>query len=116
MPPPAAIPSLVLGPGVPGQQSARERRGGSPGSSSLSLTPSALDKDVASAKALYEHLTAKNVELDPIFLKRYASLLKDIGEPVPFTEPPVSILNQEKIPPWMCVCLRTRLDYAEKTG
>ncbi|XP_055475023.1 leucine-rich PPR motif-containing protein, mitochondrial [Psammomys obesus] len=49
-----------------------------------------LDKDVASAKALYEHLTAKNVKLDDLFLKRYASLLKDVGEPVPFTEPPES--------------------------
>lgn len=56
-------------------------------------TPSALDKDVTSAKALYEHLTAKNVELDDLFLKRYATLLKDVGEPVPFTEPPVSTLN-----------------------
>ncbi|XP_021508456.1 leucine-rich PPR motif-containing protein, mitochondrial [Meriones unguiculatus] len=49
-----------------------------------------LDKDVASAKALYEHLTAKNVKLDDLFLKRYASLLKDAGEPIPFTEPPES--------------------------
>ncbi|EDM02691.1 leucine-rich PPR-motif containing, isoform CRA_c [Rattus norvegicus] len=48
------------------------------------------DKDVASAKALYEHLTAKNMKLDDLFLKRYASLLKDVGEPVPFTEPPES--------------------------
>ncbi|XP_040849102.1 leucine-rich PPR motif-containing protein, mitochondrial [Ochotona curzoniae] len=48
----------------------------------------ALDKDVASAKALYEHLTAQNVPLNDMFLKRYAVLLKDAGEPVPFTEPP----------------------------
>lgn len=60
------------------------------------LTPSVLDKDVASAKALYEHLTAKNLKLDDLFLKRYASLLKDVGEPVPFTEPPVSILSKRE--------------------
>ncbi|KAK7821573.1 hypothetical protein U0070_014453 [Myodes glareolus] len=60
---------------------------------SSSMKSYALDKDVTSAKALYEHLTAKNVELDDLFLKRYATLLKDVGEPVPFTEPPVSTLN-----------------------
>ncbi|KAL1782759.1 leucine-rich PPR motif-containing protein, mitochondrial [Sigmodon hispidus] len=59
----------------------------------------ALDKDVASAKALYEHLTAKGMELNELFLKRYATLLKDAGEPVPFTEPPESFefyVNQLK--------------------
>ncbi|CAO2604413.1 Leucine-rich PPR motif-containing protein, mitochondrial [Lemmus lemmus] len=60
---------------------------------SSSMKSYALDKDVTSAKALYEHLTAKNAELDDLFLKRYATLLKDAGEPVPFTEPPVSTLN-----------------------
>ncbi|KAM5292635.1 leucine-rich PPR motif-containing protein, mitochondrial [Ctenodactylus gundi] len=49
-----------------------------------------LDKDVASAKKLYEQLTANNVKLDNLFLKRYASLLKSAGEPLPFTEPPES--------------------------
>nr|XP_020041273.1 leucine-rich PPR motif-containing protein, mitochondrial isoform X2 [Castor canadensis] len=49
-----------------------------------------LDKDVASAKALYEHLTAKNTKLNDLFLKRYAFLLRNAGEPVPFTEPPES--------------------------
>lgn len=57
---------------------------------SCSMKSYVADKDVASAKALYEHLTAKNVKLDDLFLKRYASLLKDVGEPVPFTEPPES--------------------------
>uniref|UniRef100_A0A2K6BUL4 Leucine-rich PPR motif-containing protein, mitochondrial n=1 Tax=Macaca nemestrina TaxID=9545 RepID=A0A2K6BUL4_MACNE len=47
-------------------------------------------KDVTSAKALYEHLTAKNTKLDDLFLKRYAFLLKNAGESVPFTEPPES--------------------------
>ncbi|XP_047600566.1 leucine-rich PPR motif-containing protein, mitochondrial [Lutra lutra] len=48
------------------------------------------DKDVVSAKALYEHLMARNVKLNNLFLKRYAFLLKNAGEPVPFTEPPES--------------------------
>ncbi|XP_012611837.2 leucine-rich PPR motif-containing protein, mitochondrial [Microcebus murinus] len=48
----------------------------------------ALDKDVTSAKALYEHLTEKNVKLNDLCLKRYALLLKNAGEPVPFPEPP----------------------------
>ncbi|KAG8504753.1 Leucine-rich PPR motif-containing protein, mitochondrial [Galemys pyrenaicus] len=50
----------------------------------------ALDKDVASAKLLYEHLTAKNIKLNDLFLKRYAVLMKKFGESVPFTEPPES--------------------------
>ncbi|GAB5569579.1 leucine-rich PPR motif-containing protein [Prionailurus iriomotensis] len=49
-----------------------------------------LDKDAASAKALYENLTARNIKLNDLFLKRYAVLLKNAGEPVPFTEPPES--------------------------
>lgn len=57
---------------------------------SCSMKSYALDKDVASAKALYEYLTAKNLKLDDLFLKRYAALLKDVGEPVPFPEPPES--------------------------
>lgn len=52
---------------------------------------SVLDNDVSSAKALYENLTAKNIKLDDLFLKRYAVLLKNAGESVPFAEPPVSI-------------------------
>ncbi|KAM6179765.1 leucine-rich PPR motif-containing protein, mitochondrial [Erethizon dorsatum] len=50
----------------------------------------ALDNDVPSAKMLYEHLTAKNMKLNDLFLKRYALLLKNAGESVPFTEPPES--------------------------
>lgn len=49
-----------------------------------------LDNDVSSAKALYENLTAKNMKLDDLFLKRYAVLLKSAGEAVPFVEPPES--------------------------
>ncbi|EGW03195.1 leucine-rich PPR motif-containing protein, mitochondrial [Cricetulus griseus] len=57
---------------------------------SCSMRSYALDKDVASAKELYEYLTAKNMPIDDLFLKRYATLLKEVGEPVPFTEPPES--------------------------
>ncbi|KAF6321370.1 leucine rich pentatricopeptide repeat containing [Rhinolophus ferrumequinum] len=49
-----------------------------------------LDNDVSSAKALYENLSAKNMKLDDLFLKRYAVLLKNAGESVPFVEPPES--------------------------
>uniref|UniRef100_A0A8C3YMW0 Leucine-rich PPR motif-containing protein, mitochondrial n=1 Tax=Catagonus wagneri TaxID=51154 RepID=A0A8C3YMW0_9CETA len=50
----------------------------------------ALDKDITSAKELYENLTAKDMKLNDLFLKRYAVLLKNAGESVPFTEPPES--------------------------
>ncbi|XP_074845717.1 leucine-rich PPR motif-containing protein, mitochondrial isoform X2 [Carettochelys insculpta] len=48
----------------------------------------ALDNDVASAKALFEKMKAENIHADEIFLKRLAVLLRNAGEPVPFTEPP----------------------------
>ncbi|XP_028927435.1 leucine-rich PPR motif-containing protein, mitochondrial isoform X2 [Ornithorhynchus anatinus] len=50
----------------------------------------ALDQDVASAKALFVRMKDENMKLDELFLKRYAVLLRDSGEPVPFTEPPES--------------------------
>ncbi|XP_038607102.1 leucine-rich PPR motif-containing protein, mitochondrial [Tachyglossus aculeatus] len=50
----------------------------------------ALNQDVASAKALFAQMKEKNMNLDELFLKRYATLLRDSGEPVPFTEPPES--------------------------
>uniref|UniRef100_A0A670K3X9 Leucine rich pentatricopeptide repeat containing n=1 Tax=Podarcis muralis TaxID=64176 RepID=A0A670K3X9_PODMU len=49
----------------------------------------ALDEDVASAKALYDEMKAEKLHPDELFLKRLAVLLKNAGEPVPFTEPPV---------------------------
>uniref|UniRef100_A0A8C9N5V4 Leucine rich pentatricopeptide repeat containing n=1 Tax=Serinus canaria TaxID=9135 RepID=A0A8C9N5V4_SERCA len=52
---------------------------------------SELDGDVASVKATYEKAKAKNIELHEIALKSLATFLKKVGEPVPFTEPPVSI-------------------------
>uniref|UniRef100_A0A670K785 Leucine rich pentatricopeptide repeat containing n=1 Tax=Podarcis muralis TaxID=64176 RepID=A0A670K785_PODMU len=51
----------------------------------------ALDEDVASAKALYDEMKAEKLHPDELFLKRLAVLLKNAGEPVPFTEPPVSV-------------------------
>ncbi|RMC12471.1 hypothetical protein DUI87_09988 [Hirundo rustica rustica] len=50
-----------------------------------------LDGDVASVKATYEETKAKNIQLHEISLKSLATFLKKVGEPVPFTEPPISI-------------------------
>uniref|UniRef100_A0A8C3DI68 Leucine rich pentatricopeptide repeat containing n=1 Tax=Corvus moneduloides TaxID=1196302 RepID=A0A8C3DI68_CORMO len=52
-----------------------------------------LDGDVASVKATYEKTKAKNIELHEISLKSLATFLKKVGEPVPFTEPPVKNLS-----------------------
>ncbi|XP_030303207.1 leucine-rich PPR motif-containing protein, mitochondrial [Calypte anna] len=49
-----------------------------------------LDGDVASVKAVYERIKAKNIQLHEISLKSLATFLKKVGEPVPFTEPPES--------------------------
>uniref|UniRef100_A0A6Q2XC91 PROP1-like PPR domain-containing protein n=1 Tax=Esox lucius TaxID=8010 RepID=A0A6Q2XC91_ESOLU len=50
----------------------------------------ALDNDLASAKALYQQMQSEGVEADELCLKRLAKLYKSAGESVPFTEPPVS--------------------------
>ncbi|XP_020656183.3 leucine-rich PPR motif-containing protein, mitochondrial isoform X3 [Pogona vitticeps] len=50
----------------------------------------AKDMDVASAKALYEKMKEENFQPDELFLKRYAALLQEVGEPVPFNIPPES--------------------------
>ncbi|NXE24811.1 LPPRC protein, partial [Ardeotis kori] len=47
-----------------------------------------LDGDVASVKAVYEKIQAKNIQLPELSLKSLATFLKKVGEPVPFTEPP----------------------------
>uniref|UniRef100_A0AAR2LIH6 Leucine-rich PPR motif-containing protein, mitochondrial n=1 Tax=Pygocentrus nattereri TaxID=42514 RepID=A0AAR2LIH6_PYGNA len=49
-----------------------------------------LDKDLSSAKALYEQVQAEGLQLDELSLKRLASLYRDAGETVPFEEPPVN--------------------------
>ncbi|KAL7890234.1 hypothetical protein AOLI_G00024920 [Acnodon oligacanthus] len=48
----------------------------------------AVDKDLSSAKALYEQSQAEGLQLDELSLKRLASLYRDAGETVPFEEPP----------------------------
>ncbi|NXE07594.1 LPPRC protein, partial [Lophotis ruficrista] len=47
-----------------------------------------LDGDLASVKAVYEKIQAKNIQLPELSLKSLATFLKKVGEPVPFTEPP----------------------------
>ncbi|ETE71867.1 Leucine-rich PPR motif-containing protein, mitochondrial [Ophiophagus hannah] len=49
-----------------------------------------VEKDVVSCKAVYEEMKAKNIGLNELSLKRLAVLLKEYGQPVPFTEPPES--------------------------
>uniref|UniRef100_A0A6Q2XLK2 PROP1-like PPR domain-containing protein n=1 Tax=Esox lucius TaxID=8010 RepID=A0A6Q2XLK2_ESOLU len=51
----------------------------------------ALDNDLASAKALYQQMQSEGVEADELCLKRLAKLYKSAGESVPFTEPPVTL-------------------------
>ncbi|XP_056326480.1 leucine-rich PPR motif-containing protein, mitochondrial [Danio aesculapii] len=46
-----------------------------------------LDKDLASAKALYERMRVEGVKIDELTLKRLAKLYRDSGETVPFEEP-----------------------------
>ncbi|KAJ7422080.1 Leucine-rich PPR motif-containing protein, mitochondrial [Willisornis vidua] len=52
-----------------------------------------LDGDVASVKAVYEKTKAKNVQLHELSLKSLAVFLKNVGEPVPFTEPPAKLCS-----------------------
>ncbi|XP_036979314.1 leucine-rich PPR motif-containing protein, mitochondrial [Acanthopagrus latus] len=49
-----------------------------------------LDKDLPSAKALYEQMQKEGIAADELSLKRLATLLRSEGETVPFTEPPES--------------------------
>uniref|UniRef100_UPI003AAF326F leucine-rich PPR motif-containing protein, mitochondrial n=1 Tax=Centroberyx gerrardi TaxID=166262 RepID=UPI003AAF326F len=49
-----------------------------------------LDKDLASAKALYEQMQKEGVKVDDLSLKRLAVLYRDAGEMAPFLEPPES--------------------------
>ncbi|PWA25954.1 hypothetical protein CCH79_00001841 [Gambusia affinis] len=50
----------------------------------------ALDKDLPSAKALYEQMQREGVVADDLLLKRLAVLYREAGETAPFPEPPVS--------------------------
>nr|XP_055025891.1 leucine-rich PPR motif-containing protein, mitochondrial [Misgurnus anguillicaudatus] len=49
-----------------------------------------LDKDFASAKAVYEKMQNEGVKADELTLKRLALLYREAGEAVPFQEPPES--------------------------
>ncbi|XP_012720452.2 leucine-rich PPR motif-containing protein, mitochondrial [Fundulus heteroclitus] len=49
-----------------------------------------LDKDLPSAKALYEQMTKEGIVVDELSLKRLAGLYRSHGETAPFTEPPES--------------------------
>ncbi|XP_054885864.1 leucine-rich PPR motif-containing protein, mitochondrial [Poeciliopsis prolifica] len=50
----------------------------------------ALDKDLQSAKALYEQNQREGVVINDLFLKRLAVLYREAGETPPFPEPPES--------------------------
>ncbi|XP_071370521.1 leucine-rich PPR motif-containing protein, mitochondrial-like [Centroberyx affinis] len=49
-----------------------------------------LDKDLTSAKALYEQMQKEGMKVDDLTLKRLAALYRDAGETAPFLEPPES--------------------------
>uniref|UniRef100_A0A3Q0RVT7 PROP1-like PPR domain-containing protein n=1 Tax=Amphilophus citrinellus TaxID=61819 RepID=A0A3Q0RVT7_AMPCI len=49
-----------------------------------------LDKDLPAAKALHEQMQKEGMVVDELSLKRLAVLYREVGETVPFTEPPES--------------------------
>uniref|UniRef100_A0A1A7XIN2 Leucine-rich PPR-motif containing n=1 Tax=Iconisemion striatum TaxID=60296 RepID=A0A1A7XIN2_9TELE len=49
-----------------------------------------VDKDLASAKALYRKMQDEGIVVGELSLKRLAALYREAGEPVPFSEPPES--------------------------
>ncbi|KAM4730439.1 leucine-rich PPR motif-containing protein, mitochondrial [Anableps anableps] len=49
-----------------------------------------LDKDLPSAKALYEQMQKEGLVVDKLSLKRLAGLYREAGETAPFPEPPES--------------------------
>uniref|UniRef100_A0AAQ5YEK7 PROP1-like PPR domain-containing protein n=1 Tax=Amphiprion ocellaris TaxID=80972 RepID=A0AAQ5YEK7_AMPOC len=53
-----------------------------------------LDKDLTSAKALYEQMQKEGIVVDELSLKRLAVLYRNAGETAPFPEPPVRELCQ----------------------
>lgn len=58
---------------------------------SLCLRLSGMDKDLTSAKALYQQIQDEGLQINELSLKRLALLYKNAGEAVPFEEPPVNI-------------------------
>ncbi|TSK42159.1 Leucine-rich PPR motif-containing protein, mitochondrial [Bagarius yarrelli] len=51
-----------------------------------------VDKDLTSAKALYQQMQDEKVQMNSLSLKRLALLYRNAGETVPFEEPPVNII------------------------
>ncbi|XP_008319858.1 leucine-rich PPR motif-containing protein, mitochondrial [Cynoglossus semilaevis] len=49
-----------------------------------------LEKDLSSAKSVFEQMKAEKVTVNELTLKRLASLYTEAGETPPFTEPPMS--------------------------
>uniref|UniRef100_A0A8C6NJ90 Leucine rich pentatricopeptide repeat containing n=1 Tax=Nothobranchius furzeri TaxID=105023 RepID=A0A8C6NJ90_NOTFU len=54
-----------------------------------------VDKDLASAKALYAEMQDKGIVVNELSLKRLAVLYREAGETVPFSEPPLK--NEKKL-------------------
>lgn len=50
-----------------------------------------MDKDLTSAKALYQQMQDEGLQVNELSLKRLALLYKNAGETVPFQEPPVNM-------------------------
>lgn len=55
------------------------------------LPVSVLEKDLSSAKSVFEQMKAEKVTVNELTLKRLASLYTEAGETPPFTEPPVRL-------------------------
>uniref|UniRef100_A0A667YB53 Leucine rich pentatricopeptide repeat containing n=1 Tax=Myripristis murdjan TaxID=586833 RepID=A0A667YB53_9TELE len=56
----------------------------------------AIDKDLSSAKALYNVMLQEGVAVDELSLKRLAVLYREAGETAPFPEPPVKNSHKKK--------------------
>lgn len=52
-----------------------------------------MDKDLTSAKALYQQMKDEGLQVNELSLKRLAVLYKNAGEAVPFEEPPVTMTH-----------------------
>lgn len=52
-----------------------------------------MDKDLSSAKSLYEQMQQEGIHVDELSLKRLAALYRNAQELVPFSEPPVSLTH-----------------------
>lgn len=55
-----------------------------------------MDKDLSSAKALYEQIQKEGMVMDELSLKRLAVLYRNAEETAPFHEPPVSHTHTQR--------------------